>query len=99
MTFTIPDDVARRLTAAATARGVTIDDAVVEALNEWTQHQPAELADVTFIGIGQGRPDLAEHHDEVLEAFIGCGASGTSEPFDIRRERAAAAAVKHARGI
>jgi hypothetical protein len=66
---------------------------VVEALTEWTEHHPAELPELSFIGIGEGRPDLAEHHDDVLEAFIGCAASGTSEPFDIHRARAAAAAA------
>lgn len=84
MMFTVPDEVARRLAAAATARGVPVEDAVVEALTEWTRHHPA--------------PDLAERHDDVLEAFIGCAASGTGQPFDIGRERAAAADAKLARG-
>lgn len=100
MTFTVPDEVARRLEAAATARGVPVDQVVVEALTEWTEHHPADPAESpeSFIGIGAGRPDLAEHHDDVLEAFIGCAASGTSEPFDIHRARAAAADAKLARG-
>jgi hypothetical protein len=36
--------------------------------------------------------------DDPLEAFIGCGASGRTEPFDIHRERAEAAAKKFAEG-
>lgn len=44
--------------------------------------------------------ELAARLDDPLEAFIGCARSGTTEPFDIRRERAAAAAAaKLAQGI
>ena len=73
MTFTVPDEVARRLAAAATARGVTVDEAVVEALTEWTDHHPTEsgeLPELSFIGIGEGRPDLAERHDEILAEHL-----------------------------
>jgi hypothetical protein len=34
-----------------------------------------------------------------LEAFIGCAASGRTEPFDIHRERVDAAGKKIAQGI
>lgn len=37
-------------------------------------------------------------HEDPLEAFIGCGASGHREPFDIHRERSELAAKKHAEG-
>ena len=37
--------------------------------------------------------------EDPLEAFIGCGASGRTEPFDIHRERAELAAKKFAEGI
>ena len=37
--------------------------------------------------------------DDPLEAFIGCGASGLVEPFDIHRARAEAAAKKNAQSI
>lgn len=37
--------------------------------------------------------------DDPLEAFIGCGASGRTEPFDIHRERAALATKTFADGI
>ena len=43
--------------------------------------------------------ELAALLDDPLEAFIGCAASGTAEPFDIHRERADAARKKIARGI
>ena len=43
--------------------------------------------------------ELAAKLDEdPLEAFIGCGASGHSEPFDIHHERSELAAKKHAKG-
>ncbi len=73
MTFTVPDEVARRLEAAAAARGVRVEDAVVEALTEWTDHhpaEPAELPELSFIGIGAGRPDLAERHHEILAEHL-----------------------------
>ncbi len=37
--------------------------------------------------------------DDALEAFIGCGASGRTEPLDIDRERSELAARKYAEGI
>ena len=36
--------------------------------------------------------------EDALEAFIGCGASGRTEPFDIRAERAELAAERLAEG-
>jgi hypothetical protein len=66
MTFTVPDDVARRLEAAASARGVRVEVAVVEALNEWTEHHAGTLPELSFIGLGEGREDLAERHNEIL---------------------------------
>jgi hypothetical protein len=43
--------------------------------------------------------ELAARLDDPLEAFIGCAASGRTEPYDIHRERAAAADAKLTRGI
>ena len=43
--------------------------------------------------------ELAARLDDPLEAFIGCAASGGTEPFDIHHERADAAAKKIAQGI
>jgi predicted transcriptional regulator len=70
MTFTVPDEVARRLQAAASARGVPVEVAVVEALTDWTEHQIAVMPELSFVGIGAGRVDLAEHHDEVLAEHL-----------------------------
>jgi len=43
--------------------------------------------------------ELAARLDDPLEAFIGCAASGRTEPFDIHREPVAAADAKLAQGI
>lgn len=43
--------------------------------------------------------ELAARLDDPLEAFIGCAASGRTEPFVIQHERAEAAAKKFAEGI
>lgn len=42
--------------------------------------------------------ELTARLDDPLEAFIGCAASGRTEPFDIHRERADAADDKFAEG-
>lgn len=42
---------------------------------------------------------VASLDDDPLEAFIGIGASGKSEPFDIHVARAEAAEAKFARGV
>ena len=43
--------------------------------------------------------ELAARMDDPLEAFIGCVASGDTEPFDIRRARSDAAGTKLAHGV
>jgi hypothetical protein len=43
--------------------------------------------------------ELAARLDDPLEAFIGCAASGRTEPFGIHRERVDAAGKKIAQGI
>ena len=47
----------------------------------------------------EGTLSLAARLDDPLEAFIGCAASGRTEPFDIHRERVDAAGKKIAQGI
>lgn len=70
MTFTlnVPDDVARRLQAAAAARGVSVETAMVEALSSWAAADP--LPELSFVVIGEGRPDLAESHAEILAEHL-----------------------------
>ena len=70
MTFTVPDDVARRLEAAAALRGVSVATAVVEAITHWAADTGEVMPGLTFVGIGEGRPDLAEAHDEILAAHL-----------------------------
>jgi hypothetical protein len=43
--------------------------------------------------------EIAARLDDPLEAFIGCAASGRTEPFDIHRERRDAADSKITHGI
>lgn len=53
------------------------------------------------IGTDQLMDELAAQlpAEDPLESFIGCGASGRAEPFDIRRARADAAAKKSTQAI
>lgn len=43
--------------------------------------------------------ELTARLDDPMEAFIGCAASGRTEPLDIHRERVDAAGKKIAQGI
>jgi hypothetical protein len=63
-------DVAARLAAEATRRGLSVEDVAAELI--------ARLAPRTA-----QRPTT----DDALEAFIGCGASGRPEPFDVHAAR------------
>jgi plasmid stability protein len=70
MTFTlnVPDDVVRRLEAVAAVRGVSVDSAVVEALTNWAIGDT--MPELSFVGIGEGRSDLAESHAEILAEHL-----------------------------
>ena len=81
MTVNLPEDVAARLAAEATRRGVTVEEVAAELIARLAPH-PAQ------------RPTA----DDALEAFIGCGSSGRTEPFDIHAARAELAARKLAEG-
>ena len=52
------------------------------------------------VTLGQLITELADSlpAEDPLEAFIGCGSSGRTEPFDIHKERAELAAKKFAEG-
>lgn len=75
----VPEELATRLEAEASRRGVTVDELAAEALA------------ARFPGPGAG-------HD-ALGAFIGSGASGRREAFDIHQARAELAAHKQAEGV
>ena len=83
MTITIPDETARRIEAVAAARGDTIEHVTVEAL---------DASPLLIEPVESGEVDL-------LEAFIGCGASDGTRPSDIHEMRRELAARKWAAGI
>jgi predicted transcriptional regulator len=74
LTVHLPGELAARIEAIATKRGVSVDHVVAETLSV---HLPAE---------------------DALEAFIGSGASGRGEPFDIHAARSELAERKVAEG-
>ena len=69
VTFTVPDEVARRLQSVAVARRVPVDQLVLEAVTEWAENH-GDISELSFVGIGEGRVDLAEHHAEVLAGHL-----------------------------
>lgn len=81
LTLNLPEDVAARLAAEATRRGVSVEEIAAELI--------ARLAP---------RPAQRPTTSDALEAFIGCGASGRTEPFDIHAARAELASRKLAEG-
>jgi len=54
----------------------------------------AELLAVRLLQGPEGRIE-----EDALEAFIGCGASGRTEPFDLRQARSDLAEQKRAEGL
>jgi len=74
LSVNLPEELAARLAAEATRRGITVDEVLAEMV---AARLPAQ---------------------DPLEAFIGCGASGRPEPFDIHVARAELAARKLAEG-
>ncbi len=82
VTLTLPDDVARRLEAAAAARGVTVEQLAVEVLGG--VESPAVTAEgrsalETFIGSGasDGSPfDIHEARRELAQRRLAGGARG-----------------------
>ena len=79
-TLHLPDELAERLAAEASLRGMSVEELAAEAL-------AARFAEA---GSDPGH--------EALEAFIGSGASGRREPFDIHEARAQLAQHKLAEG-
>jgi hypothetical protein len=83
MTVEVPEPLAGRLAAEAARRGMQAEDLAVEAIEG-------------FVGTDR----TAEPADErdPLDAFIACGSSGITEPFDIHEARADLAARRTAEG-
>ena len=73
LTVNVPDDVARRLVAAATARGVTVEELAAEVL---TDHVPdvgtaPRRRQLSFAGIGASRLGISHRVDELLADGFG----------------------------
>ncbi len=73
MTVNVPDEVARRLEAAAVARGVTVEELAVEVL---TDNAPAIKAaprrrHLEFVGIGASKDGISHQIDELLADGFG----------------------------
>ena len=79
-TLHLPDELAERLEAEASRRGMSVDELAAQTLA------------ARFPEAGSA-PGI-----EALEAFIGSGASGDHEPFDIHKARAELAQHKLAEG-
>ncbi|MEK7423381.1 MAG: hypothetical protein AAB131_06005 [Actinomycetota bacterium] len=73
MTVNVPDEVARRLQAAAVARGVTVEELAAEVL---TDHVPDIAAaplrrQLSFAGIGASKHGISHQVDELLADGFG----------------------------
>ena len=72
MTVNVPDEVARRLEAAAAARGVTVEELAAEVR---TDHAPQVDAPrrrhLGFVGIGASQHGISHSIDELLADGFG----------------------------
>ena len=73
MTVNLPDDVARRLEAAAAARGVTVEELAAEVLSD---NAPAidpapRRRHLGFVGIGASTHGISHQIDELLADGFG----------------------------
>ena len=68
----LPDGLARRILAYARAQGQAAETVVVEVLERSVPLDPAVESEAksrfSFVGIGDGRSDLAENHKEIRRA-------------------------------
>jgi len=74
LTLHVPEELAERLAAEASRRGLSVDQLSAQLL-------------------AAGLPK-----EDALEAFIGCGSSGSHEPFEIHAARSELARRKLAQG-
>jgi hypothetical protein len=74
ITLRVPDETARRIEAVAAARGETIEELAREVFDSspLLADDGADdgLPPLSFIGLGEGRPDLAERHGEILAEHL-----------------------------
>ena len=70
ITLRVPVETARRIEAVAAARGETIEELAREVFGSSPLLSDAGgdggLPPLSFIGLSEGRPDLAERHCEIL---------------------------------
>ena len=73
MTVNIPDDVARRLEAAAGARGVTVEELAAEVLTDHVSDVEAapQRRRLSFAGIGASKHGISHQVDELLDDGFG----------------------------
>ena len=72
MTVELPDDVIRRLRAAAAARGISIEQLAVEALARVTaETEPAASVKLAFIAAGASAEGITHRIDELLADGFG----------------------------
>ncbi len=73
MTVNVPDEIARRLEAAAAVRGITVEELVVQVLaDNAPQVDPApRRRHLGFIGIGASKHGISHQIDELLADGFG----------------------------
>lgn len=73
MTVNVPDDVARRLEAAAAARGVTVEELAAEVLTDNVPDIGAapRRRHLSFAGIGASKHGISHQVDELLADGFG----------------------------
>ena len=72
LTVELPDDVIRRLRAAAAARGISIEQLAVEALARVTaETEPAASVKLAFIAAGASAEGITHRIDELLADGFG----------------------------
>lgn len=73
MTVNVPEDVARRLEAAAAARGVTVEEIAAEVLTEHASDvgDAPRRRHLSFAGIGASKHGISHQVDELLADGFG----------------------------
>ncbi|MDW3216248.1 MAG: hypothetical protein R8G01_19810 [Ilumatobacteraceae bacterium] len=70
-TLHVPDELARKLAAAAAARGTTADELATELLRGHVLDAPSEQPKLAFVGIGASGDGISHQIDELLADGFG----------------------------
>jgi hypothetical protein len=70
-TLHVPEELARKLEAAAAARGTTADALATELLRGHILDTPAEQPKLAFVGIGASGDGISHQIDELLADGFG----------------------------